>query len=402
MRAITVAAAVAVVLTAVFTGVEAAQPPRIDPAALQRLIAGGKASHSSALLVWQKGHFVTEQYYGTPPHPGMMMSVTKSVVALAVGKLVDAGKLGFDQPVSDFFPEWKQGQKRKITIRHLLTHTSGLQNEPNTTVEIYPAPDGIKLALAAELSNPPGTVFSYNNKAMNLLAAIVEAAAGKPMDRYIIEDVLKPIGINAAWEPQDRDKAGHPYAMSGLLMTGADLVKVGRLVLGNGAVDGKRVLAEKTMQAIVAQGSPLYPGYGLLWWRIPKWKTSTVTAARLDAMKSAGVDASFITAMTALRDRPLRSQADVYAALQQTLGDKWVDAYQAARAKTKVFDDAWSPDIVGVAGNGYLGQYLVVLPAADLVAVRLVDGSDKYDDKTDGMEDFETLVRALVEPQATH
>src|SRR3546814_19063982 len=68
------------------------------------------------------------------------------------------------QPVADFYPEWKQGQKQQITLRMLLNHSSGLQNARRADVEIYPAPDAIQLALAAELSSKPGTAASYNNK----------------------------------------------------------------------------------------------------------------------------------------------------------------------------------------------------------------------------------------------
>lgn len=376
-------------------------PKAIDRAALQRLVEHGRASHSSALVVWQRGKIVVEEYFGTPPHPGPLMSCTKSVVALAVAKLVDQGKLkSFDQPVSDFYPEWKQGQKRAITLRHLLTHTSGMQNVPNNTpAEIYPAPDAIKLALAAELSDPPGTRFEYNNKAMNLLAGVIQLASGRRMDRYVEEEILRPLGIvDGKWE--ELDKAGNPYAMSGLSLTAAGFIKIGRLVLGNGAVDGKRVLSEASARALVAQGTPLYPGYGLGWWRVPRWHVSVVDDTRLAEMKRAGVDEKFVAAMATLKDRPLRSEEDVETALRQALGDDWQPKFMAARKKCKLLDDKWSPDFIGWTANGYLGQYLVVLPKAELVAVRMVDPSERYDDKTDGFDDFFHDVRALVDAGA--
>lgn len=87
------------------------------------------------------------------------------------------GKLtSIDEPVHAFFPEWRQGRKRDITVRMLMEHTSGLQNVPMTTLEIYPSPDFVQLALCAELDAEPGTTFAYNNKAVNLLAGIVERA----------------------------------------------------------------------------------------------------------------------------------------------------------------------------------------------------------------------------------
>jgi CubicO group peptidase (beta-lactamase class C family) len=63
-------------------------------------------------------------------------------VALGVAQLVAEGKIkSFDQPVADFYPEWRQGRKKNITIRMLMNHTSSMQNVMNATVEIYPAPD---------------------------------------------------------------------------------------------------------------------------------------------------------------------------------------------------------------------------------------------------------------------
>ena len=370
----------------------------IKPAALKRLVERGRQSHSNALLVWQNGRMVTEEYFGTPPHLEPLMSSTKSVVALAVAKLVDDGKLkSFDQPVSDFYPEWKQGQKQTITLRQLLDHTSGLQNVPNTTVEIYPAPDAVKLALAAELSDPPGTRFAYNNKAVNLLAGIIAIAAGQPMDRYIDQNILRPLGItDAKWE--EHDKAGNPYAMSGLALSGADFIKIGRLVLGNGSFEGKRILSARSLGQLLAAGGPLYPGCGLLWWRIARSHLFVVDDAALADMKRRGVDPAFAAAMTRLKDRPMKSVTELNAAMREVLGDGWGKQLQAARAKgAKVVSQHWSPDFVGYNTNGYLGEYLVVLPEANLAAVRLVDASDHYDEKTDGFEDFIDDVRALVE-----
>ena len=130
-------------------------------------------------MIVKNGRLVADWDFGQPRGPIEAMSATKSIVSLTIGRLIDSGKIkSLDQPVSDFYPEWKQGRKKLITVRHLLSQTSGLQNEPNTTVEIYPSPDFVQLALAAELSDDPGSRFSYNNKAVNLLAGIVQRASG--------------------------------------------------------------------------------------------------------------------------------------------------------------------------------------------------------------------------------
>jgi CubicO group peptidase (beta-lactamase class C family) len=146
------------------------------------------------------------------------------VVSLAVGLLLDEGRIkSLDQPVSDFYPEWRQGAKRRITIRHLLTHTSGLQNAQHTSEEIYPSGDFVQLALAAELTSEPGTAGAYNNKAVNLLAGVVEQASGQKLDAYLRERLFTPLGIVAfEWS---RDDAGNPHAMSGLQIRPRDFAR---------------------------------------------------------------------------------------------------------------------------------------------------------------------------------
>ena len=121
----------------------------VQSAALDQLVAAAEKSHTDALVIWQDGKPLGEWYFGKPVEPIEAMSATKSVVNLAMGKLITDGKIkSLDQPVWEFYPEWRQGRKKNITIRHLLNHTSGLQNFPRTEVEIYPSPDFIQLALA--------------------------------------------------------------------------------------------------------------------------------------------------------------------------------------------------------------------------------------------------------------
>jgi CubicO group peptidase (beta-lactamase class C family) len=146
----------------------------IDKGLLEQLKTRAEKANSDALVIVKDGKLVADWSFGKPVGAIEAMSATKSVVSLAIGRLIDQGKIkSLDQPVADFYPEWKQGRKKQITIRHLLNHTSGLENKPITT-EIYDSPNFVQFALAAELSDDPGSRFSYNNKAVNLLAGLVE------------------------------------------------------------------------------------------------------------------------------------------------------------------------------------------------------------------------------------
>jgi CubicO group peptidase (beta-lactamase class C family) len=147
---------------------------RIDNEALNSLVEEARSSRSSALVVWQDGGLPLEWWFDGKPRRIEAMSATKSVVNLIVGRAVTLGLIeSAETPVHEFFPEWNQGRKRQITLRHLMDHTSGLQDHPTTNLEIYPSPDFVKLALAAELENEPGTRFKYSNKAVNLLTGVV-------------------------------------------------------------------------------------------------------------------------------------------------------------------------------------------------------------------------------------
>jgi CubicO group peptidase (beta-lactamase class C family) len=307
-----------------------AAPTPAQEAALRMIAARAQATESDAVLVLRDGQLLLDRHRaGTTPGAIEMMSCTKSLVALGIGRLLTQGRLrSLDQPVADFYPEWKRGRKAAITLRMLMNHTSGLQNVPNTTVEIYPAPDGLQLALAAELSDAPGARFSYNNKAMNLLAGVIERAAGERMDQYLQREVLGPLGVRGpSWNEQGGyDRAGHPYAMAGWVATAADAARVGQLVLDEGRVGAVQLIAPAFMREMVAQSQPFTPGYGLLWWR------------------------------------------HVGA----------VEAYEA---------------------QGYLGQYIVVVPSVRLVAVRQIAERDDWPDDRPwpyGYDDFVTRVLELA------
>src|SRR5580765_2335722 len=119
------------------------------------LLQRAAATHSDAVLVLKDGKPLAEYYSKAGKRKIELMSCTKSIVNFGIGRLIDQGKIkSLDQPVYEFYPEWKQGRKQLITIRHLLDHTSGLQ-ALRTTEEIYPAPDFIQLALAAEMETDP-------------------------------------------------------------------------------------------------------------------------------------------------------------------------------------------------------------------------------------------------------
>ncbi|TPG04974.1 class A beta-lactamase-related serine hydrolase [Rhodanobacter glycinis] len=301
-----------------------------------------------------------------------------------------------DQPVSDFYPEWKQGNKAKITIRMLLDHTSGLQNVPNTGVEIYPAPDGLKLALAAELSTPPGTAFSYNNKAMNLLAGIFEKAAGMPMDVYIAKQVLTPLGIKAApWG--ERDHAGHPFAMAGWMATPEEAARVGELVLDGGRWNGHQLIDAAYMKQMTAQSQPYTKAYGLLWWR--RAAELHLSAKGIDRLRALGTPPAVVDQLATMREQAFANGDAFSMMLHQRFGKDGDALMQSIREHHLSGNDIFDPaPIMAWEANGYLGNYIVIVPKAHLVAVRQIASRDDVpgDNWPYGYDDFTHRVVELA------
>ncbi|MBK6566638.1 MAG: serine hydrolase [Saprospiraceae bacterium] len=188
--------------------------------------------------------------------------------------------------------------KKDVTIRHLLNHTSGMQNIPLTTTEIYPSPDFIKLALAAEIVNKPGTTFSYNNKAVNLLAGIVKIASKKRMDNYLAEKIFTPLGIeDFDWELDDE---GNPHAMAGFQVLPKDFAKLGQLFIQKGKWEGKQLISEAWFSE-TGTPNPLEPTCGLLWWIDYEKKLSIVDDEQINRLKQVGIPDSIMSKIISLK-----------------------------------------------------------------------------------------------------
>ncbi|MCH8967696.1 MAG: serine hydrolase [Planctomycetes bacterium] len=374
---------------------QAAARAALDAAALVALVEQGRSSHSDALVVFHRGRLAGEWYFDKPRRKIEAMSVTKSIVNLIVGRLISTGVIkSLDTPVGSYFPEWNQGLKKDITLRHLLDQTSGLQNVPRADLEIYPSPDVVKLALAAELSHPPGAKWSYNNKAVNLIAGVIERAAGKKMDVLFREDLCKAMGItDTSW---DQDAAGNPYCMAGLKIHAKDLAKFGVLVVNRGAWNGKRLIAEQWFADSLKPATPLRRNYGLLWWLIYDRTTYIVDDAKIDELRAAGVAADFIERATALKGKYVTDD-EYIAALQRAFGADYMTPLREALAPHSIaLSSKEYEDLVGFRAEGRLGQYIVIYPDVELVAVRMIEWSKAYNPATDRFEDFPRLVRNLV------
>ncbi len=379
---------------------ERAEPGKsgIDVDALERLRKRAAEADSDAVVVVKDGRLIADWDFGQPRGPIEAMSATKSIVSLAIGRLIEMGKIkSLDQPIYEFYPEWKQGRKQQITIRQLLNHTSGLQAEP-MTMEIYASPDFVQLALAAELSSDPGTKFFYNNKAVNLLAGVVLRVSGTRMDRFIAAEIFQPLDIkNFGWT---LDKAGNPHGMAGLQIRAIDLAKIGQMMLEGGSWKGKHIISNHWIQQSIVPGQKLSLDSGLLWWVLYDTTRVAIDDAFIKNLMDRGMTAQSREKLEKLRDK-MFERDEVWV----TIGPL-VRADAVLRTKLREIDanppplKSMSSDTpaYGYEAQGYLGQYLVVLPGQRLVAVRqrrYRPGANS-EDGSKLFTDFRKMVKALV------
>jgi CubicO group peptidase (beta-lactamase class C family) len=392
-------------LTVIFL---AAQGQGIDEQVLKTIIQKGKESHSNAVIIIQNGNVVKEEYYGQEPKPEYISSAGKSLVSLAIGQLIDSGKIkSLDQPVCEFYPEWKQGQKKNITIRMLLNHTSGLQNILNASVELEPAPkwkvkDVIQLALCAEISDTPGKVFEYNNKAVALLGGIIEKASGMRMDIYFEKGFFAPMHIkDAQWI---RDEAGNPTAHGAFIIKPMDLAKFGLLVLNKGRYGNKQIISEKWIDQSLNPDQDFDMRFGLLWWRLLKVNKRVITQENIEVLRTNGIDTAILKKLQPLVNDTL-SENEYNSALSRAfsgqLGPNWFQIVNSLFAsKNLSFTDNMrkliqSKEAVAYYANGYRGNFLVIVPSLNLVAVRVKGNNQPHNYETDNFTDFVELVTRL-------
>lgn len=223
-------------------------------------------SATDACLVVYKGQIVQELYGPDYREPMYAMSSTKSVASLVAGLLIADGKLGLDDPVSDYIPEWKAGAEAEVTVRHLLTMTAGLDRRLDMEGPrrgLFLEEDKEAFVFSLPLDAEPGERWAYSNEGVFLLSPLMDRAAGEPFEEYARRGLFEPIGMHHTsfygWpEGQARTHAD-------LETTPRDLARIGQLMLQRGRWNGVQVVPEEWVDVSLAP-TPRNPDYGLLWW----------------------------------------------------------------------------------------------------------------------------------------
>src|SRR5262245_10743732 len=163
---------------------------------------------AAALLVSHNGKIAVEQGFGALSRKAgskpcrsdsifLVASISKPVTAMAVMRLVDQGKIALDDPAQKYLPEFKGDGRERITIRNLLSHTSGLPDMLPNNIELRkrqaPLKEFVAGALRTPLLFPPGTRVSYQSMGILLASEIAERVSGMPLDRYLQREVFGPL-----------------------------------------------------------------------------------------------------------------------------------------------------------------------------------------------------------------
>jgi CubicO group peptidase (beta-lactamase class C family) len=211
-----------------------------------------------------------------------LQSVTKTITSVVIGTAVTRGEFPtLDTPVLSFFDAAKvknvDDRKRRMTIRHLLTMTDGIEwneslpyNDPrNTTVAMEAVYDWITFTIDQPMSAEPGSRWNYNSGASELLAHIFRRATGIDIEEYASRHLFSPLGIDRwYWK---RTPAGVVDTEGGLYLEARDLAKIWYLFVRDGMWEGKRVVSSEWVKSSVAPAIAVgpqanAPQYGYKWW----------------------------------------------------------------------------------------------------------------------------------------
>lgn len=271
---------VPVLITAVSARPLAAQarcdPPYSAAAESVQVMVNRLGLGGAALVVRRDGQPICERYYGSwgPETVVPLVSAAKWLSAAGILSLVDAGALALDDSAGKYLDYFRKKDKGGITLRHLLSHRSGLPGHVPCMFQPTMQRDECarQIAETSKLSHPPGTAFAYGGAGFTIAGRMAEVASGQRWVEIFASRIAQPLGLRQTGygnEPNALLSEGQPYSSP------RDYVTFLEMVRNNGTYDGRRILSEQmvaemtrvqTEGTVVAASPRERPQYGLGCW----------------------------------------------------------------------------------------------------------------------------------------
>ncbi|XVS64792.1 serine hydrolase [Actinosynnema sp. CA-299493] len=238
-----------------------------------------------------------------------LASISKLFTSIVVMRQHELGRFGLDDPVARHLPEFGVNGKEAITVRQLLTHTSGLVAWLPLWSQHPDVPSRLKAVMDTTPSSPPGTRYLYSDLNLITLGVLVQKWSGKTLDQLVHDDITRPLGlVDTGYNPPaaklDRIAAteyqagrgiirgtvhdenawslGGVAGHAGMFSTARELAVLGQAILNGGAYAGSRILREDTVELMLTDFNQAFPGnsHGLGFELDQRWYMGALTSPR--------------------------------------------------------------------------------------------------------------------------
>jgi CubicO group peptidase (beta-lactamase class C family) len=248
-------------------------------------------------VIFKKGYGLANMEWNIPHKPDTKFrigSITKQFTSMLIMQLVEKGEIDLQGKLSDYLPYYRKDIGEKVTIHHLLTHTSGIPSYTRDMAHLteahqdpYPVGEFVKKYCSDELEFEPGSEYRYNNSGYFILGAIIETVTGKPYADVLQEKILDPAGMkDTGYDhpvPLIKNRAAGysltfdgyinadylnmslPYAAGSLYSTVEDLYKWDQALYTDKLLSNK--MKKEMFKPHIASGGESYYAYG---WGISK------------------------------------------------------------------------------------------------------------------------------------
>ena len=232
---------------------------------VEEALAYAGAHNSTGLVILRGGRIVAERYWNgwTETTAQPIFSSSKSLTSVLVGMAIEEKRIkSVGETASDFVASWKATPKEAITIRHMLSMTSGIRVG---AAAVSPEIDAFDQTAALPLEHTPGEFWAYNTPVYRMLIRVLEIASKESIDAFTTRKLAGPIGMSVSkWDcdPAPKNQTNCTWYRSGL----RDMSRFGLMILRKGRWENRQLVSEAWLRESTVTSQRLNESYGYLWW----------------------------------------------------------------------------------------------------------------------------------------